>query len=200
MMNGQNVLNVFCGLMGEVGNEVENEVENEVGNEVRKSKLKFYVPSWYLSSFNVWVSFYDFFDKECFELKKSKDFNEYKRILDLNIFWCVPFENYVFVSRNAIKYVRDNQKKLHNTSGAAVVFGGSFSYSLYFIHGVAIDRKLYKKISNKEYTFEDFAKENNEEVKNAILSFFEEKFGSEYLFRFLSSNLKEVDTYIDNTG
>ena len=41
------------------------------------------------------------------------------------------------------------------------------------------------------------AKEGNEEVKSAILSFMEEKWGSEYLFRFISDNLKEVDTYTD---
>jgi len=181
----------------EVRNEVRNEVWNEVWNEVGKSKLTWYAPQYYLSAFNPWVSFYDFFDKECFALKKSKLFNEYKRVLDLNIFWSVPFENFVFVSRNAVKYCRDSQAKLHSVSEPAVQFGGKFRYHLYYIHGVAIKRQMFKKLLKKEYTFQDWVKESNEEVKAAALSFMEEKWGSEYLFRFISDNLKEVDTYTD---
>jgi hypothetical protein len=181
----------------EVSREVSNEVWNEVWNEVGKSKLTWYAPQYYLSAFNPWVSFYDFFDKECFALKKSKLFNEYKRVLDLNIFWSVPFENFVFVSRNAVKYCRDSQAKLHSVSEPAVQFGGKFRYHLYYIHGVAIKRQMFKKLLKKEYTFQDWVKESNEEVKAAALSFMEEKWGSEYLFRFISDNLKEVDTYTD---
>ena len=181
----------------EVCNEVGNEVSSEVRNEVGKSKLTWYAPQYYLSAFNPWVSFYDFFDKECFALKKSKLFNEYKRVLDLNIFWSVPFENFVFVSRNAVKYCRDSQAKLHSVSEPAVQFGGKFRYHLYYIHGVAIKRQMFKKLLKKEYTFQDWVKESNEEVKAAALSFMEEKWGSEYLFRFISDNLKEVDTYTD---
>lgn len=69
---------------------------------------------------------------------------------------------------------------------------------MYYVHGVNIKRPLFKKLCKKEYTFTDWVKEDNEEVKAAILSFMEEKWGSEYLFRFISDNLKEVDTFIDN--
>ena len=190
---------VWSEVWNEVGNEVEsevwNEVRNEVGNEVWKSKLTYYSPSYYISAFNAWVSYYDFFDKECFRLKKSKLFNEYKKVLDLNIFWSVPFENVVFVSRNATKYLRDNLKKLHSVFEPAIQFAGG--YHLYYVHGVNIKRPLFKKLAAKTFTFDDWVKIDNEELKSACLSFMEERWGSEYLFRFISDNLKEVNTYTD---
>lgn len=173
------------------------EVLLEIQKIKKTEKVEWYEYSYYLSAFNSWISYYDFFDKECFTLKKSEIFNEYKKILDLNILWAIPFENYVFVSRNAVKYVRDNQKKLHSVYEPAVQFGGEMKYHLYFVHGVGINRDLFKKLVDKTYTFQDWIQESNEEVKSAILSFFEERWGSEYLYRFLSEFMKEIDTYTD---
>jgi hypothetical protein len=65
---------------------------------------------------------------------------------------------------------------------------------------VPIKEDVFTKLTTKEYTFEQWVKEENEEVKSAVLSFMEEKWGSEYLFRFISDNLKEVDTYTDKKG
>ena len=87
---------------------------------------------------------------------------------------------------------------MHSVGGQSVEWGAltdNTLFNCYYIRGVYIDPELYAKISAKEYTFEEFVKEGNEEVKSAILAFFEEKFGNEYLFRFLSTNLKELDTY-----
>ena len=113
----------------------------------------------------------------------------------MNIFWSVPFENVVFVSRNATKYLRDNLKKLHSVFEPAIQFAGG--YHLYYVHGVNIKRPLFKKLAAKTFTFDDWVKIDNEEVKSACLSFMEERWGSEYLFRFISDNLKEVNTYTD---
>ena len=86
----------------------------------------------------------------------------------------LQLQNFVFVSRNATVFNRDNQKKLHSVFGKAIEFGGKLKYGLYFIHGVPISKNLFYKLCNKLYTFQDWVKEKNEEVKSAILSFFEE--------------------------
>jgi len=179
----------------EVWNEVWNEVRNEVENEVRNEKLVYYLPTSYLNKYwTSWISFYDFFDKECFSLKKSELFNQYKKLFDFNISYCVAFKNYVFVSRNANKYLRNEQNQLHSVYEKAVQFK---NWGFYCVKGVRLSEKLFNSLSNKTYIFEDWCKEENEEIKSAILAFFEERFGSEYLFHFISNNLKKVDTYID---
>lgn len=144
------------------------------------------------SAFNNWISFYDFFDKEVLTFEKSELFNKYRKILDMNIFWSLTYDTHVFVSRNAIEYKRNRNFELHNVDGAAVTFRDGFK--LYFINGVGIKEELFNKLLNKKYTFEDFTLEKNEEIKAAVLVFFEEKWGSAYMFDFISKNLKEVNT------
>jgi hypothetical protein len=175
--------------------DMSNDEIQEIIDSRPDLPVKWYTPTYYLSAFNSWVAFYDFFDKECFTLDKSELFNQYKKVLDLNIFWSITFENAVFVSRNAIKFNRDNEFRLHSVHEGAIQFRDG--YELFFIHGVNIEPELWEKLQNQTYTFSDFVQEKNEEVKNATLSFMEEKFGNEFLFRFLSDNLTEVDTYID---
>lgn len=153
-------------------------------------------PCYYLSGFNSWIAFYDFFDKECQPFSKTELFNKFKKILDLNIFWSIAYEDFVFVARNATAYHRDGENRLHNAFGPAVQFLNDDR--LYFIHGVSISREMYEKLEADKYTFEEFTREDNEEVKAAALSFLEERFGGERVFRFISEYLTEKDTYKDD--
>jgi hypothetical protein len=94
----------------------------------------------------------------------------------------------------------DAEKRLHSVLGQAVEWGNSTDltkWDCYYIHGVLVEPALFEKLSSKELTFEDWAREGNEEIKSAMLSFMEEKWGAEYLFRFISKHLKEIDTYTD---
>jgi hypothetical protein len=169
-------------------------IENNT-DDVSNIELKWYAPTNYLSKYWIsWIAFYDFFDKECFTLKKSKLFNDYKKLFDQNISFVVAFENYVFVSKNAIKYVRNEQKQLHSITEKAVQFDG---WGFYAIRGKRISEELFHKLSNDEYTFDDWTKEQDEEIKSVVLAFIEEKWGQERLYSFLSDNLQEVDTYKD---
>lgn len=184
-------------VVNEVWNEVSNEIRTEVSNEIRNKNLKWVEPTYYLSAFNSWISFYDFFDKECFKLKNSEIFNEYKKVLDLNIFWSIAFKNAVIVSRNAVKFNRNSRKQLHSVNEPAIQFGGKYPYSKYYINGRNISKSLFEKLSKKEYTFKEFLEEKNEEIKNACIGFMQEKWGDEYLCRFLNSELIEIDTFVD---
>src|SRR5690606_15662067 len=71
------------------------------------------------------------------------------------------------------------------------------NFDCYYIDGMNIEKELFYKLSEKEITFEDFVKEQNEETKSSILAFYRAKFGDEFMFRFLSKNLTEIDSYVD---
>jgi hypothetical protein len=91
------------------------------------------------------------------------------------------------------KKINRNSQFLHHNTNAAIIYPNQ---KLYYIYGVKISEQIHTSLKNKTYTFEDFTKEKNEEIKSAILNYFEENYGGEYVYRFLSNNLKEIDTYV----
>lgn len=158
-------------------------------------KREWYTPSYYLSAFNSWIAFYDFYNQECEELEIANLFNSYKKILDLNIFWSVPFDEVVFVSRNATDFKLNLEDIVHSTEGPAIKFADGFE--MYFINGVHVERRFFDKLKNKEFTFQDFIKLDNEEQRACVIKFIEEKWGTEYLMDFFGEYINEVDTYVD---
>ncbi|MBF0651686.1 hypothetical protein IR083_22975, partial [Dysgonomonas sp. GY75] len=140
-----------------------------------------------------WVSFYDFFER--IKVLDNFKFRNYKKIIKSGAFNAYEYENYVFAIQPPTSISRDNRDRLHSVNDASVKFKDGSEY--YFIHGVSIKEEMFNKLINNEYTFESFVKEGNEEMKAAVLSFIEEKNGSEALFRFISANIKEVDSYTD---
>jgi N-glycosylase/DNA lyase len=182
----------------QLNNQISEPIKNQVKNRSINQKMEWIDPSYYLSGFNSWLSFYSYFDNEVLSLDLSDLLRKYSKVLDLNIFWGVTLSGLCIVSKNAIEYNRDAQFRLHSTTKASVVFpGDTFQYKLYFIHGIGISEELFYKLENKTYTFDEFINEKNEEIKSAILSFFQERWGNEYVCNFLSKNLKEIDTYVD---
>lgn len=154
--------------------------------------------SYYLSAFNSWIAFYDYFDKNTIvKLETEELFNLYQRILDLNIFWSVCFDGVVLVSKGITGYSRDDFEtiRLHDVEKPSLRF--SDGSGIYMIHGRMLTKEVFEAVQNKTYTFEDFTKEGNEEIKNAILSMMDELYGSEHVFHFMSSNLEEIDSYVD---
>ena len=99
------------------------------------------------------------------------------------------------VSRYPSHIIRNSQNQLHSLTEYAVKFKDG--YGQYYSNGVYIPDELFNKLANKKYTFEEWTKEENEETKSLVLAFYEEKFGGEFVFRFLSEFLKESDSYVD---
>jgi len=142
-----------------------------------------------------WMAFYDYFQSlNHFTDYDWTNFNQFKSLLDSGIYELVTLEG-VCVACAMPKVLQDAENRLHNTEKAAVIFNDGFS--MHFIHGVFITPELFEILKNGTYSFEDWVKEENEEIKSACLSFIEETKGSEALYRFLSAYLKEVDTYTD---
>lgn len=140
-----------------------------------------------------WVAFYDFFTR--IGVVDHERFNKYLKLIKSGVFETFEYKNIVFAVRSPVEFRLNNQGRLHSYDGPAVTNLDGTVY--YFIHGVSIKTDLWKKLETDTLTFEDLIKQDNEEVKAAILSYIEENKGSEGVYRFISEHLKEVDTYVD---
>ena len=170
---------------------VRASVRDSVGDSVGDSFNEY---SSYIDLSNYgWVSFFDFFEK--IQVLDNFNFKEYKKIIKSGVFNAYEYENYVFAIQPPIHVERDDRGRLHSVNEASVKFKDGSQY--YFIHGVSITEEMFNQLLLNEYSFDSFIKESNEEIKAAALSFIEEKHGNEALFNFISSHLKEIDTYID---
>lgn len=127
------------------------------------------------------------------------DFKPYiEYIAFYNIFICsagsLQQDQYVFVSRIGNKKVSSQNRRLHSVDDYAYKFLDGTGF--YFFRGQRVQENLFKSLSEKKYTFQDFKHEKNEEIKSLVLAFYEEKFGSDFVFNFISKNLMEVDTFV----
>ena len=106
--------------------------------------------------------------------------------------WCN--KDFVMVCARPMK-INKNNNQLHSITEKSILYPDG--WGLYSFNGITISEELFNQLVNKSYTFEQWTNEKNEEIKSLVLAFYEEKFGGEFVFDFLSKYLKEVDTYID---
>ena len=180
----------------QVWNQVGNQVGNQVSNQVRNQKLNYTQFSSYIkfSDFG-WLSFYEFFLNE-FNIIKDFDekLNSIISFVDSS-FMSIQLEELCIVSRYPSFISRNSQNQLHNISESAIKFKDG--YEQYYFNGIFVKSELFNKLINKLYTFEEFTNEPNEEIKSLVLAFYEEKFGGEFVYRFISKHLSEIDSYTD---
>lgn len=163
---------------------------------IKKEGLKYYEFSSYInySDFG-WLSYYDYFLKYTNIIDDQREkFEQVVKFVESS-FTSIQLEGLCVVSNFPSKIVRNANNNLHNIDDYAIEFKDG--YALNYYNGIYVENKMFNKLLNKEYTFEEFTKEENEETKSLILAYYEEKFGGEFVFRFISKNLKEVDTYVD---
>ena len=180
-------------LRSELYSELYSELRSELGSELGKKPKYHYLflITEYSRAYLMWYKFI----KEEFKIKTKKETQLdwlYENVNKANISKSFLCKKIVLVLRMPEKINR-NAQFLHSNTDAAIIYSNQ---KLYYIYGVKINKTILDSLVNKTYTFEDFSKEPNEEVKAAILNYFEENYGGEYLYRFLSNNLKEVDTYV----
>ena len=189
-----------CQYMANIIDNIENNVKNNVGdnieNNVKNIIKKYYDFSYYInySDFG-WLSFYEYF------LLNTNIIDNYKEKLNLLIsfvehsFMSIQLEEICIVSKYPNKIIRNNNNLLHNINESAISFADG--YEQHYFNGIYLTPELFESLCNKTYTFEQWSLETNEEIKSLVLAFYEEKFGGEFIFRFLSTYLKEIHTYID---
>jgi hypothetical protein len=199
---------VSAQVRAQVGDQVRDQVDAQVWDQVwaqvgaqawdqvGDSKLKYEYFSYYincadfgrLSHYYFFLNEFDIIEKYREKLEKITSFSE-------SSFMQIQFSNVCIVSKYPNKIIRNENGRMHSVDESAIAFDDG--YEQHYVNGVFLKEEMFKKLCNQEYTFEEWTKEENEEIKSIVLAFYEEKFGSEFAFNFISSHLKEVDTYTD---
>jgi hypothetical protein len=165
------------------------------GNE----EFEYIQPSWYLG---IWYASFYTYTETYFDLGVLNETNsgEYLKIrdnIDSNIYSALELNTTCFICPKPIRITKNTSNVLNSTETKAIEWADG--WGLYYVNGLNISELLFNQLKNKEYSFEMFSKEDNEEIKSVVLYFYQEAFGGEFLFRFLSTNLKEIDEYVNNT-
>jgi hypothetical protein len=113
-----------------------------------------------------------------------------------NISRCYFTQTYVLVLRMP-KYIRRNKIGFHSIDSPAIEWE---NYGMYYINGRKLPENIFKKIINKEYTFDEFIQLKNEDIKASIISLITEKFGDNELMKFLDAKIIDEVTINHSSG
>lgn len=167
----------------------DKELDKEFIDHIRKNySLKSSYCGW--SNFG-WVSFYDYFTE--IGVVDNPDFNQYKEIIQSNVFETFEFEHAVFAVQPPRTIVKNDTNQLHNPKGPAIEFldGSKF----YYINGREIDGELITKPLTKER----FMTEQNEDIRGAIFEIIEAK-GEGSMMEFLEAYEFDNDVITHENG
>lgn len=140
-----------------------------------------------------YCAFYEYFEK--IGVLKNDQLAKYKALIKSCAFQVYEYENYVFAIQPPKNIFRNDLGQLNSVTCKA--FEWADGYGFYYINGVEISEDYFNKVSKKELTQEEFFKEENEDKKAAIIGMMQQLYGDEYVFRFFSESLTEVDSYVD---
>jgi hypothetical protein len=130
--------------------------------------------------------------EDCFSLQKSS-----------GIYSAIFSEILCVVSKYPKRVHRNSNNDLHSTKENAVEWGYSTDitkFDSYYINGRNIPTDIFNKVINKQYTFKEFSKEENEDVKGAVISIIKENFGNEELIKFLDAEIIDTKKFIHISG
>jgi len=189
--------NISDNIGGNISGNIRGNISDNIGDNISDNIGGNYVnPCFYgdVTDYG-WVAFWDYFQSlnHFVDFDWSK-FDNFKMLLNSGIYEMITLDGLCVVC-SMPKVIQDAENRLHSVSKPAVIFKDGFSMN--YIHGVFIKDDMWSKLQDGTYSFEDWLKEENEEVKTACLAFMDEKHGSEYVYRFLSEHIKEVDNFVD---
>jgi hypothetical protein len=168
----------------EINSIKEKELNDEFTDKLKTTKVKshwFTFCNIYTRVFLTWYKF--IMDEFNLEFSKKEELNYmYNLINKTYISRCYFTKGYVLVLRTPSRIIR-NEIGFHSVHEAAIQFKGN--YNMYYVNG----RKVSEDIIKLNFTFEDFLKEENEDIKAAMLTVIKEKKGQEELLKFLQAEL-----------
>ena len=191
---GANILdNIRANIRDNIGDNIRDNIMANIRDNIWD---KYINPcGWINLSDYGWIAFYEYFQNlNYFTDYDWSNFDNIKNLNSCGIYEIIALDGMCIVC-SMPKVIQDAENILHSIFTPAVVFHDGFA--MHYIHGVYIKDDVWSRLQNETYSFEDWVKEENEEIKSACLAFMDEKHGSEYVYRFLSSHLKEVDNFVD---
>jgi hypothetical protein len=178
----------------DLSKQLNEELSGELDIELPDLKIKSHWVSYCSIYSRSILSWYHFIHEELkVDTSKSAELKKlYSLVNKTSMSRCFFTEGFVLVLQTPNRIIR-NANGFHNIDGPAITFLGG--YNMYYVNGRKLTKEMFFKISNKEYTFDDFTKEGNEDIKSAAISLMQEKFGDSHIATFFENNLKEIDTY-----
>lgn len=176
-------------------NNRANDILSNINIDFSDFKLEYVSFSTYINYGDFgWLSLYTFDPiHQLLDEKLKGDFNQILNFVK-NSFLSIQLADTCITCKYP-KFTFKEGESISNLNGPSLVFDDE--YEIYFINGLHVNKELYNSLLNRTYTFEMFAREENEEIKAAVLYYMQEKFGESAVVDFLSSTLTEVDSYVD---
>lgn len=138
-----------------------------------------------------WVSFYDYFTR--IGVINDANFNEYKNIIQSNVFETFEFEFAVFAVQPPVEIIMNENQQLHNPKGHSVRFKDDTK--TYHING----REISGDLINKGFTKEQFLMETNEDTRGAMYEIVEAR-GEGSMLKFLEAYEFASETITHKNG
>jgi hypothetical protein len=159
----------------QVGSQVGNQVWNQVGDKVRsqvesqvRSQYEFFSSYGNVSDYN-WLSFFDFFDR--IGLVNIPYFTTFKNLIDSGVYDMIQLDGLCVVCELPTTIIRDKENRLHSGENAAIAWADG--YELYFLNGMALEKELWKRIVNKQFTFKEITELKNMEHRMIAMKYME---------------------------
>lgn len=113
-----------------------------------------------------WLSFYDFFRRECGDTDCNPliPLSELAKVCG----WWTPLENAALFQHRPKALHFDDQRLAHNENGPAIEFRGSPHCNVYAIHGVIV----HKNVVEGNFNVKDIESETNVEVRRVMIDIY----------------------------
>jgi hypothetical protein len=138
-----------------------------------------------------WLSFYDFFEKECGLVEETKPLRGLKMIAEsAGWWWC--YKDVAFICERHTICSLDDQRLIHSDKGPAIAFKDGFQ--IFAIHGVMVPE--YVVMHPEKIDVQDVQKEENMEVRRIKI----DRMGvAKYLDAIGAEKIHEDWIIVDNT-
>ena len=196
---------LYSQLRSQLGSQLYSQLYSQLDSQLYSQLGKY--NNDYLFTLNVYSNsyyyWYEFIRKE-FNIKIDKELNDtFQKIFSLQresgVYSAIFSKELCIVSKYPKKVMRNANFELHNIEGQSVEWGYAnelTKFDAYYVNGRNLSKEQFEKVTSQTLTSEEFFKEENEDVKSAMISLMQEKFGEQKIIDFFSDSLKEVDTFV----
>ena len=175
---------VYAQVREQVYDQVSAQVSEQVSDQV--TEHKFFSWAWYVDYDDLgWLSFLDYFQRFTdVEVSVEKQLKSLKK-------WCqssfisVQLDGLCICSKPPIFISRDSQNNMHNTSRTAIEF--SDGYGLNYVNGRFVEHDIFINCQNIEGAKKEFLRQENEDIKAAIITIVKENEGQKGLMQMLDA-------------
>jgi hypothetical protein len=168
----RNVLEkIMVNVRANVGRNIWVNVRANINRNIKeKMNIQYYNEGWYgrCDDFG-WISFYDFFER--IGIVKNQEFEKFRELVKCGIFSSLQFEKICFVSKPPIFLNRDENRKMHCTTGMAIQFADG--YGPHYVHGVYFSPEDFEKyVKDKKATGKEIISVKNAEQRACLMKYY----------------------------